>query len=120
MGISFSQGKIYKPVVDTDLGPNSNEIYITAKVKGNVLSILSLQIFSILIFIFYMWILNQSTSDCWVYPKDLCVVFGVEDYWRYSGVYTDKKQSYTQGNEWYKENYIEIWEWNKNYDLFIN
>lgn len=36
MGIFKSEGKVYKPVVDVDLGPDSDEFYIHANVKGNV------------------------------------------------------------------------------------
>lgn len=51
MGFLKTKGEIYKAVEDVDVGPNSNQFYLTANVKG--LSTLFIILFSF-IFLFHM------------------------------------------------------------------
>ncbi|MBA0750381.1 hypothetical protein Gogos_001793, partial [Gossypium gossypioides] len=82
MGLFKAAGVVYKPVEEIDLGPDSNEFYLKANVKGfneyTAKSMFQLHNLTICVCFVYMM---YSSSHGWISSQNICLVPGVKDHW---------------------------------------
>ncbi|MBA0872743.1 hypothetical protein Goshw_019700, partial [Gossypium schwendimanii] len=82
MGLFKAAGVVYKPVEEIDLGPDSNEFYLKANVKGfNEYTAKSMfQLHNLTICVCFVYMMYSSTHG-WISCQNICLVPGVKDHW---------------------------------------